>query len=54
LEFDIAIIPYEGNDNWVEPMLFGIQKFLKSDLLPPQGNDCDFCKYREAAAKVTS
>ena len=48
LEFDIKIIPYEGDDSWVEKTIFDAIECLKSDELPESGNDCDFCKYRQA------
>ncbi len=50
LEFDIKILPYEGDDAWVEGVIFDAIECLKSSKLPESGNDCDFCKYREAVA----
>ncbi len=52
LEFDIKIIPYEGNDNWVEKTILDIHKCLEDDKIPPAGPDCDFCRYREAIKKI--
>lgn len=51
LEFDIKIIPYEGNDEWVEPTLFEIKKCLERNELPDPEPDCDYCKYRYATQK---
>jgi CRISPR/Cas system-associated exonuclease Cas4 (RecB family) len=51
LEFDIKIIPYEGDDSWVEPTIFEIKKCLESDELPDPDPDCDYCKYRYATRK---
>lgn len=48
LEFDIKLLPYEGNTDWVEKCILEAIKCLKSDKLPVSGEDCDFCKYREA------
>ena len=48
LEFDIKIIPYEGNDSWVEKTVLSAIECLKSDQMPSSGEDCDYCKYREA------
>ncbi|MBI3495563.1 PD-(D/E)XK nuclease family protein [Candidatus Berkelbacteria bacterium] len=48
LEFDIKIIPYKGDDSWVEKTVNAAYQCLMSDTLPPAGDDCDFCKYREA------
>ncbi len=52
LEFDIKIIPYEGDDSWVEGVVSDAIECLKSDKLPECGDDCDFCKYRKAVVKV--
>jgi len=48
LEFDISILPYKGDDSWVEKAILDAIECLKSDSLPKPGDDCDFCKYREA------
>jgi len=48
LEFDIKIIPYVGDDSWVEGAIHDAIMCLKQDTLPDPGPDCDYCKYREA------
>lgn len=48
LEFEIKVIPYTGNTDWVEETIFKAIECLKSDTLPESGADCDFCKYRQA------
>lgn len=48
LEFDIKIIPYIGDDSWVEKTIKETIECLKGDTLPNRGPDCDYCKYREA------
>jgi len=48
LEFDIKIIPYKGDDSWVEKTIQDAIDCLKSDKLPEPGEDCDYCKYRKA------
>ena len=50
LEFDIKLIPYEGDDSWVEGVIFEAIECLKSNKLPGSGEDCDFCKYRKAVS----
>ncbi len=52
LEFDVKIIPYVGEESWVEDTLVSIVRCLKSDRLPNPGRDCDYCAYRSAAASV--
>jgi len=48
LEFDIKVIPYEGNTDWVERTILDAIKCLKADEMPESGEDCDYCKYRHA------
>lgn len=52
LEFDIKVIPYKGDDSWVEKELIKAHKCLMSDKIPKSGNDCDFCNYVEARKNV--
>ncbi|OGM90719.1 hypothetical protein A2999_00590 [Candidatus Wolfebacteria bacterium RIFCSPLOWO2_01_FULL_38_11] len=52
LEFYIKLIPYKGDDSWVEGTILAARECLEADDLPESGNDCDFCKYREAAKEV--
>lgn len=51
LEFDVKIIPYEGDDSWVEKALLAARKCLDGEL-PDYGKNCDYCAYRQAAAEV--
>lgn len=51
LEFDIKIIPYVGDDSWVEKTILDAIACLKGDTLPASGPECDFCKYRHAVRK---
>lgn len=52
LEFDIKIIPYQGDDSWVEKAVIKAHKCLMSDKLPEASKDCDYCNYVEARKKV--
>lgn len=52
LEFDIKLIPYTGDDSWVEGTINDAINCLKSDTLPASGEDCDYCAYRKAASSV--
>lgn len=45
LEFDISLIPYEGNAAWIEKTIFDINKCLNSSAAPAQGSECDYCDY---------
>ena len=51
LEFSISVLPYVGDDAWVEPTLFEIRACLESDKFPQQKASCDFCNYRVAVQK---
>ena len=52
LEFDIKLIPYKGDDSWVEQTILDIHQCLNSDKLPESGEECDYCKYRQAIKEV--
>jgi len=43
LEFEIKIIPYEGDTSWVEETILNAIEYLKSDKLASPRFDCDFC-----------
>lgn len=52
LEFDVTLIPYTGNDDWVESALVKAKQLLDMDELPPKGNSCDYCAYFDARNTV--
>jgi len=54
LEFDVKVIPYDGDSSWVEQALFDLKKMLMSNEIPEPGiafggGPCDFCSYRQQA-----
>jgi CRISPR/Cas system-associated exonuclease Cas4 (RecB family) len=49
LEFEVKLIPYEGNDTWIEAVIGNIHNCLISDVLPERDPECDFCAYRKSA-----
>lgn len=51
LEFDIDLLPYTGDDSWVEEMLYEIKKCLDGKI-PEADHDCDYCNYRKAAKEA--
>lgn len=51
LEFDVLLIPYVGDDSWIPAILADAKKTLMTDALPPSGERCEYCPYREAAGK---
>ena len=52
LEFDITLIPYEGNDSWLEETVRKIYSCLISNNIPDANDGCDFCAYRSAVEDV--
>ncbi|MBI1838957.1 MAG: PD-(D/E)XK nuclease family protein [Candidatus Colwellbacteria bacterium] len=45
LEFDVKIIPYTGNDSWIEKTLSNIKNALQKDTPPDYSESCDYCAY---------
>lgn len=52
LEFRVNLIPYEGNDAWVEKTIKQAHKCLNSDKVPDASFECDYCNYRKAILNV--
>lgn len=52
LDFELTLVPYKGNADWVDDALLNLKKCLDSEEIPPAGADCDYCRYREAAGKA--
>ena len=53
LEFDVKLISYTGNDNWVEQTIFDAHACLLNDTIPAAGKNCDYCSYIEAVNNKT-
>lgn len=52
LEFDVTLVPHEGNGSWIEATLKKIKTCLDSNEIPEVGAECDYCAYRKAARDV--
>lgn len=52
LEFDIKLIPYKGNDSWVERAVFDAHKCLNAKAIPKSSENCDYCLYSSAREKA--
>lgn len=52
LEFDVTLIPYKGNDSWIEKVILDIYKCLNNNQTPEAHKDCDYCNYRESIKEV--
>lgn len=57
VEFRTKIIPYTGNDDWVEPTLMEMKNCLESDMPPvgtaAMGGECDYCFYARQRTELT-
>lgn len=51
LEFDIDLLPYTGDDSWVEGTLNEIKECLDGEM-PEPDSECDLCNYRKAVNEV--
>ncbi|KND49615.1 MAG: hypothetical protein AB203_00845 [Parcubacteria bacterium C7867-008] len=51
LEFEVTVVPCEGDTAWIDDVLPKIKDALDSEALPPVGDACEFCVYREASGK---
>ena len=45
LEFSIRLLPYVGDDGWVEDALRGIRETLSAAGPPKPGAECEYCEY---------
>ena len=52
LEFDVEIMPYKGNDSWVERAIKEAHECMMSDKIPEQHPACNYCNYRKSAQKL--
>ena len=52
LEFEVIILPYTGNDRWVEDTLKQARLTLEKNSIPKFHPDCEYCAYRRTAAEV--
>ncbi len=48
LEFDINLIAYEGNTDWVEGVVFRAKECLMANTIPEAADNCDYCTFVNA------
>ena len=46
LNFKVSLLPYKGNDSWIEDTLYEIYNLLQSEIIPPINNNCSLCDYQ--------
>ncbi len=51
LEFEVTVIPCDGEADWIDDILPKIKETLERDTYPASGDGCEFCTYREASGK---
>ena len=52
LEFDINVIPYEGDSSWVEDTVVKLHSCLNAEDVPDGTEGCDYCGYLAAVNEV--
>jgi len=52
MSFETTLIPYVGNDSWVEAALNRAIELLKSDVIPACSSTCDSCRYFSERQKL--
>lgn len=52
VEFDISVIPYLGDNSWVENVVLDLKKCLDSKKIPKESKDCEFCGYAKVRATM--
>ena len=53
LNFNVKLIKYTGNDNWVESTLSEVHSILNQEIVPSINQDCQFCSYQEKIKSIT-
>src|SRR3989344_1235359 len=52
LEFNVKILPYKGNDKWIEQAILDTYHCLAQNTLPKSSPGCDFCSYNASVRDV--
>ncbi len=53
LSFKLSIVPYVGDDRWVEDCLDRIKKTLEGDKVPQAGKDCEHCLFTSRQSRLS-
>lgn len=51
LIFETTLVPVKTEVDWITDTLDAIKECLESDTIPPIGESCEYCPYREAMGK---
>jgi len=52
LEFRVEIIPYRGDDGWVEEAIKSAHQCLMSEEIPPANLECEYCRYHRELNEI--
>jgi len=52
LHFKTKVIPYKGDDSWIESTLQEIKSVLDADVIPFSNKNCEYCEYRRATTEL--
>lgn len=52
LEFRVEIIPYQGDDGWVEEAIQAAYQCLMSEEIPPASPECEYCRYHRELNEI--
>ena len=52
LDFEIYLLDYTGNDNWIENTLLDLVQTLNNDEIPAYSETCKFCDYQKKARSI--
>jgi hypothetical protein len=53
LKFDIQLIEYKGDDEWVSGTIADIDKCLHKNEIPKASDDCEHCRFSIESGKFT-
>ena len=52
MRFKVSLLDFEGNTDWIEPVLFEIREMLDTQIYPEHPPGCLHGQYLEKASKV--
>lgn len=52
VEFVTQVIPYVGDDSWIEAALMKIKDCLEQSNLPDPASSCEYCQYAQSRTKL--
>lgn len=53
LEFEISLIPYTGNDSWVDEVICNAHACLNAQSIPKPREDCEQCQYNDVIGDLS-